>query len=232
MSLSKNVTTAALALVIAALGCATGGTVALAAGSTKSGADQTEYVWSMDLDCSLCHQKEWESIYGAPSTESAMDTDSNDVPSSTAENDKGGASSSTERETSIEAYGALHAHDFELACTTCHADEQGMEAAHAKLNNGREAKRLKKTSVDSELCLTCHDQKALAEATADVDVLTDSEGTVVNPHDLPDVADHATISCTDCHKVHTAETKTLEQTAMTACTNCHHADVFECGTCH
>ena len=62
--------------------------------------------------------------------------------------------------------------------------------------------------------------------------LTDDEGTVVNPHDVPANADHegAGISCSSCHKVHTAEG--AAQTAPTVCKNCHHHGVYECGTCH
>ncbi len=242
MTFSKKVGVSTLVLALALCGSAVGVTAASAAGSAKDDA-KTDYVWSMDLDCSLCHEKEWASIYGDASVEAA-DGDTEAVPEAgekaadqadTADesdveqaSDAAGATD----ENPIEAYGALHAENFAFECTTCHSDEEGMAEAHAKLNNGRESKRLKKTSVDSEMCLTCHDQEALAEATADVEVLVDNEGTVVNPHDLPDVADHAGISCTSCHKVHTGADRTLEQTANATCTNCHHTGTYECGTCH
>lgn len=57
----------------------------------------------------------------------------------------------------IENYGAMHADRFLLGCIFCHSDEEGMERGRAKLNSGKQAKRLKKTSVGSGMCLSCHD---------------------------------------------------------------------------
>ena len=63
-------------------------------------------------------------------------------------------------------------------------------------------------------------------------MLTDKNGTTANPHDLPQNADHtnADLACATCHKLHGEDP--IEQTALKACIDCHHAEVFECGTCH
>ena len=53
---------------------------------------------------------------------------------------------------------------------------------------------------------------------------------MVNPHDLPEGADHAKIDCLDCHTAHKAQE--ASETALNTCTGCHHTGVFECGTCH
>ncbi len=71
----------------------------------------------------------------------------------------------------------------------------------------------------------------LIAATADSEVLTDSEGTVVNPHDLPDSMNHNKIACVDCHKIHDTEAD-LAKTASKKCTSCHHQNIYECYTCH
>ncbi len=55
-------------------------------------------------------------------------------------------------------------------------------------------------------------------------------GTVVNPHALPEVEDHADITCGSCHQMHSD--KPIDRTARATCNSCHHAGVFECGTCH
>lgn len=120
-----------------------------------------------------------------------------------------------------------------LSCTDCHADEDGLVEAHADvtLSDTDGASRLKTTEVSEDTCLACHGSyESLAELTEDSTVLTDNEGTVVNPHDIPDVEDHEDITCTDCHEMHTSSS--IEETAMDRCTDCHHQTVFECGTCH
>ena len=119
-----------------------------------------------------------------------------------------------------------------LECTDCHADEKGLAKGHKKAKEGvAQVKRLKKSEVDREVCLTCHKQEDLAKATAEQDVLTDKEGTVVNPHDLPAIEDHAGITCASCHKTHEVSEST-EKSAKRTCASCHHADVYECYTCH
>lgn len=124
-------------------------------------------------------------------------------------------------------------------CVECHADTTGLESQHKDVVSGDEVpKHLSETAVLQETCLSseCHDSphadlEKLAERTEGSQALIDSEGTVVNPHDLPDAGTHDTIVCTDCHSVHENGTDVAER-AKTTCLNCHHDDVFECYTCH
>lgn len=116
-------------------------------------------------------------------------------------------------------------------CTTCHDDESSMVEAHKDATvDGKMPKKLKKTEVNVATCSSCHADSERISATADNTACTDSKGTVVNPHDLPDNEDHRKIVCSDCHKEHAAEP--IEETAKKECISCHHADVFECHTCH
>lgn len=116
-------------------------------------------------------------------------------------------------------------------CADCHADEAALADVHASVDTGmKTAKKLKKTEVPSDVCLSCHDQAELAEKTADSTVLTDMNGTVANPHALPESDDHASLACADCHAMHSGEP--ASETAPDACASCHHSDVYECGTCH
>lgn len=118
-----------------------------------------------------------------------------------------------------------------LECTVCHADEKGLTKGHKKAKEGvAEVKRLKKSEVDAQTCLTCHKQDDLAKATADQDILTDEEGTTVNPHDLPDVTEHQGVTCASCHYMH--RDKTALEAAPAVCDGCHHDGVYECFTCH
>lgn len=80
-------------------------------------------------------------------------------------------------------------------------------------------------------CASCHSLDDIREATKDSAVLTDVNGTVVNPHDLPEVAEHAEVVCASCHKTHAVAESTAKNAAR-ACASCHHADVYECYTCH
>lgn len=119
-----------------------------------------------------------------------------------------------------------------LSCSDCHADTEKL----AKLHNGvssddRQPTRLKQTEVSSDVCLGCHDRSELAQKTASVTALTDSNGKTVNPHDLPATETHEAITCTNCHTMHSEQTD-LDGDAKAYCTSCHHADVFECYTCH
>lgn len=80
-------------------------------------------------------------------------------------------------------------------------------------------------------CMTCHNLDDVKAATEGSDALTDENGTVVNPHDLPAVEDHAGITCASCHKSHEVSEST-EKSADRTCASCHHADIYECYTCH
>jgi hypothetical protein len=124
-----------------------------------------------------------------------------------------------------------------LTCTDCHTDIDGLTTAHSEVTYGdRTATRLKVTEIDDSddsACLNdaCHTgYEALAEKTASSTVLTDSNGTVVNPHALPESEDHETVDCGNCHDIHSSDD--IGSTARKACLSCHHMDVYECYTCH
>lgn len=120
-----------------------------------------------------------------------------------------------------------------IECVTCHDDESGLTSAHKDVQYGdKEPKRLKSTTTDSEICLSCHGSyEELAQKTADSTVLTDSKGTTVNPHEVPGLNEkHASIQCTDCHQPHSGEDAAAG--AADTCTTCHHTGVYECYTCH
>lgn len=206
----------------------TGGSLALAAllaatlaPAAWAATQETSYEWSMDLDCALCHQKEAEGLAPAEADET-KEAEAEPIESDTDEKGAGA--------TEVSAYAAMHVQTFGLECVACHSDEEGLAVGHKNLNSGKEARRLKKSKVDSEVCTTCHKAEDLAGKTADYRGLTDSNGTVVNPHDLPQVESHQSIACTDCHQAHSG--KQIDFTAATTCNSCHHAGVYECNTCH
>ena len=62
-------------------------------------------------------------------------------------------------------------------------------------------------------------------------LLTDDNGTTVNPHERPagEKHDENPATCTDCHNNHS---KDLGKDAKKYCAQCHHRGVYECGTCH
>ena len=126
----------------------------------------------------------------------------------------------------------LSAGHSSTACIECHTDTAGLSSAHAKVTatDTDGTSRLRKTEVTGEACLGCHEGDYAPEATVASTALTDSEGTVVNPHDLPEVVEHEDIVCADCHSMHAQES--LAETASEKCLTCHHEDVYECGTCH
>ena len=119
-------------------------------------------------------------------------------------------------------------------CTTCHSDIDSLATAHDGVQFGDKApKRLKKTTIDTTACFSsgCHgSQEDLAAKTEACAILTDANGTVVNPHALPGGESHDSIHCTDCHEAHSG--RTIDETGMGTCISCHHAGVFECNTCH
>ena len=118
--------------------------------------------WTDDLDCTACHKKE---AAAAEELKGAGTTESSDAPTSL-----------------VETHAAL---DF--ACSTCHYDEETLSALHESPNPKKKVRRLKHTEVAEELCLSCHDAAALAEATQDLGLLVDKEGLESQP-DLPDVS--------------------------------------------
>lgn len=120
----------------------------------------------------------------------------------------------------------------DMECSACHTDQAGLAVVHEGVTTeDKTPKRLKQTTVSSEACESCHDGlDVLATETVDSTVLTDSKGTVVNPHDLPVNDRHETMVCGDCHAMH--DSGDVRETAPKACSSCHHTGVYECGTCH
>jgi hypothetical protein len=117
-------------------------------------------------------------------------------------------------------------------CITCHADEEKMTAVHEGATADLPMPtRLKKTEVDPTLCGSCHEADELATLTVASTVITDTEGTVVNPHDIPDNSSHNSITCINCHQVH-EPAASLPDNSLNTCFNCHHEKVLQCGTCH
>lgn len=115
-------------------------------------------------------------------------------------------------------------------CALCH-DDARLASVHEKVEKGDKVpKRLKKTGVANEVCLQCHQEESLTAATEDCAVLTDANGLVVNPHQLPENDDHAQTTCVDCHKAHKADE--LDRLAADYCVGCHHENIYECDTCH
>ena len=119
-------------------------------------------------------------------------------------------------------------------CSECHDDESQLAALHeGTTTSDRAPTRLKKTAVNEEFCLSCHAQDAIAAKSSGSTVLTDANGTTVNPHDLPVTAteSHSEITCSDCHEMHSDKAGRAED-AQKLCRSCHHQDVYECYTCH
>lgn len=118
-------------------------------------------------------------------------------------------------------------------CVTCHDDAATLQTVHEKAGDKQASsvKRLKKTEIKEETCLSCHGSwEELATKTASLTVLKDDNGTVVNPHDLPQNEDHKSLTCTTCHDMHKGEDASTE--APEQCLSCHHKNVYECYTCH
>ena len=120
----------------------------------------------------------------------------------------------------------------EVACSGCHDDQDTLSQVHeGKTAADNMTKRLKKSQVSNDVCLSCHfgTREALVEATPEV-VLADKEGNSRNPHDADGIPEHEGIACGDCHAMH--DGKPLADRALDECLGCHHEGVFECGTCH
>ena len=124
---------------------------------------------------------------------------------------------------------SYHVADGLTDCFDCHVDEDALAEVHEKAE-GTPPSKLKHTSVDAAVCLACHDKSAVATATEGSSVLTDNNGTVANPHALPESGDHGSITCLSCHSGH--DDASLEKEARGTCTSCHHDNVYECHTCH
>lgn len=195
---------------------------AMAKGSLLGGSkdDTAEaFTWSDDADCAKCHVKQ-----------AASESDESCLVSKHA------------------AFDCLYCHDYASRQANDHADQSdgqktaesetaggesdnlSMAEVHANVTKVSTVKKsnLLKTTVPEELCLSCHDREALVEATADCTTLTDANGIVVNPHDLVEGSQHDGVTCESCHIMHVSD----PMAAYRACVSCHHAEQWECGTCH
>ena len=119
-------------------------------------------------------------------------------------------------------------------CITCHTDAAGLKTAHKAVTYEHmetEVTRLKKTSIDESACLSCHGSTSeLILISKDSKVLTDKNGTVVNPHDMPVNTGHNDHNCGSCHRAH--QNIPASKAAPDHCESCHHQIVYECHTCH
>lgn len=125
--------------------------------------------------------------------------------------------------------------DDEASCGTCHTSEGELAAVHEKAGDvSSMPKRLKSTSIDDEVCLSCHYETVenLIENTPSISPLVDDNGNEANPHAALAAEHHADadLHCSSCHNPH-SEKEPLQQ-AQKACLSCHHANVYECYTCH
>lgn len=120
----------------------------------------------------------------------------------------------------------------DLTCIDCHPSDKALEKVHGKIDADSKPKnKLKKTSVGDDACLKCHDLDAISAATPAEAFLVDLNGTSVNPHDAKAMtSSHEELYCVSCHTTH--KEGDVNDNAYKACLSCHHAEVFECGTCH
>jgi hypothetical protein len=121
----------------------------------------------------------------------------------------------------------------DLSCIDCHDNQTGLADVHKGVTAGETtSKVLKKTKVTTETCTAsgCHDNaEERVAATSSFAGLTDINGTMINPHDLPQGDGHKSLNCSTCHKGH--EPFVADDTVK-ECYSCHHEKVFECQTCH
>lgn len=134
---------------------------------------------------------------------------------------------------------ACEAAQGDNACMTCHDDVDNIKLAHEKVSMSDMAgddTYLKKSRIQMDTCLSCHNLDDLIAATADVDALTDFKGTTVNPHEAWTARNvngaHDEITCGSCHKMHTTDGVTTEKAAYDFCKECHHTGEYICNTCH
>lgn len=115
------------------------------------------------------------------------------------------------------------------SCDTCHTNIDELGAIHKETTKTKPGviKRLE-TAVSNDTCLSCHGSfEELAEKTKDCTVLTDSVGTTVNPHAIPENGEHdVEPACTSCHGMH------QDVDPQQYCGGCHHAGTYTCYTCH
>lgn len=126
------------------------------------------------------------------------------------------------------------AHEQQV-CVDCHRAADELSSIHAAVtieDRDKVPTKAKHATADPESCIECHGTlEEVASLTSGSTALTDSQGTVVNPHERPAGESHETnpALCTDCHNNHSQD---LPKDAMKYCAQCHHRGVFQCGTCH
>ena len=210
--------------------------VVLAAQAPTPTPAQAADVWSSSTDCAACHVSQVQSVEGGSHEILACVGCHNDEKILADVHKAVDASSKMPRR-------LKKTEVAEATCLGCHGN--GMIAApqaeekvtstqtdvpSEKPNDSGatpDAKTAVQETPDAEEVIP---HEALIAATAASTALTDENGTVVNPHDLPAVEDHASLTCVSCHKGHADDT--IEESAMKACVLCHHESVFECYTCH
>lgn len=120
----------------------------------------------------------------------------------------------------------------EQDCVVCHDDGALLSEAHAEItmNDNLPARLSIAAEISDELCESCHSLESRSQATMGSTILTDENGTIVNPHMLPDSHQDQKVSCTDCHVMH--KINDIASSAQNTCVSCHHENVYQCGTCH
>ena len=208
---------------------------AVAGASLPAFAASTD-AWSMEAECGTCHVKQAESMAAEGSNGPAAE---GTVSKAVEKDDEGAATEKDPEPTAVTEQNAalgeapcLAATHKSLGCTTCHADEEKLTKVHDGVAaDDKMPRRLKKAKIDEATCLGCHGSyEELAKTTADSKVLTDKNGTTVNPHAVPKSESHDALNCVSCHTVH--EAAEVAEVAQNECRTCHHADVYTCGTCH
>lgn len=121
-------------------------------------------------------------------------------------------------------------------CSMCHTEadiapsHEGVTAPPDE-EQQRALRKAGRTMGTSEFCLQCHGTlQELAEKTVDVTLVKDANGTVVNPHAIPENAKHEEAGVQECYNCHWLHNPL--PSPVSNCNSCHHQGVFECGTCH
>lgn len=120
--------------------------------------------------------------------------------------------------------------DAPSRCMACHDAAAELASAHAGIRSATPAVELASTAVEESACTNCHDEASLPDRTSGSVALVDSDQATMNPHALPENKGHAKIGCTDCHTAH--EGSDVLERASAVCETCHHADIYDCESCH
>lgn len=193
-------------------------------------------VWANGQECVECHKEHVppEVVDGEQPAqkEAAPEKTTGAATSKTSATPEKVSQKETEAEAeSAEESAPLMAKHAALDCQLCHPDNDDMDYAHWGVDVDSPApEKLKYSKVDPAVCVACHEKDATPESTKDVTALTDSNGSMVNPHDLPDPdGAHASVGCANCHSMHSETTP--EEAAYQRCIDCHHVEVWGCA-CH